>query len=152
LPRHLLTGTEPERRYGELGLEVTAEGLDLAGDGPGVGVWRTGWAGRHTRFSTISEQVPLVRGHQGHTRISRRRGAATPGAARIERVGPVPHTTPGNALGYSAADVERWVPEPPKSKSRTPFERARARVVHSSALRRLGAKTQVLGPGSDDFV
>ncbi|MNW58778.1 hypothetical protein D3C74_366610 [compost metagenome] len=42
LPRHLLTGTEPERLYGELGLEVTAEGLDLAGDGPGVGVWRIG--------------------------------------------------------------------------------------------------------------
>ncbi|ROS73688.1 deoxyguanosinetriphosphate triphosphohydrolase [Cellulomonas sp. PhB143] len=53
---------------------------------------------------------------------------------------------------YSAADVERWSPEPPKSKSRTPFERDRARVVHSSALRRLGAKTQVLGPGTDDFV
>ncbi|MCF4123757.1 deoxyguanosinetriphosphate triphosphohydrolase [Antribacter sp. KLBMP9083] len=53
---------------------------------------------------------------------------------------------------YTAADAERWVPEPPKSSARTPFERDRARVVHSSALRRLGAKTQVLGPGSDDFV
>ncbi len=42
LPRHLLTGTEPERLYGELGLEVTADGLDLGGDGPGVGVWRIG--------------------------------------------------------------------------------------------------------------
>ena len=64
----------------------------------------------------------------------------------------MPHTPPGTALGYSAADVARWLPEPPKSKARTPFERDRARVVHSSALRRLGAKTQVLGPGSDDFV
>ncbi|GII98128.1 dGTPase [Sediminihabitans luteus] len=54
--------------------------------------------------------------------------------------------------GYSDADQQRWSAEPPKSKARTPFERDRARIVHSSALRRLGAKTQVLGPGSDDFV
>lgn len=53
---------------------------------------------------------------------------------------------------YTAHDRERWVTEPPKSRGRTPFERDRARVVHSSALRRLGAKTQVLGPGVDDFV
>ena len=46
---------------------------------------------------------------------------------------------------------ERWVPEPAKRPGRTPFERDRARIVHSSALRRLGAKTQVLLPGTDDF-
>ena len=55
-------------------------------------------------------------------------------------------------LGYSRADRARWVLEQPKSRSRTAFERDRARIVHSSALRRLGAKTQVLGPASDDFV
>ncbi|MGO1227146.1 MAG: deoxyguanosinetriphosphate triphosphohydrolase [Brachybacterium sp.] len=60
-------------------------------------------------------------------------------------------TTPSPA-GYSAPDLERWVPEPPKSQARTPFQRDRARVLHSSALRRLGAKTQVLGAGSNDFV
>ena len=54
--------------------------------------------------------------------------------------------------GYVPADLERWVVEPSKSKARTPFERDRGRLVHSSALRRLGAKTQVLGPSSDDFV
>lgn len=54
--------------------------------------------------------------------------------------------------GYVDADRERWVPEAPKSRERTAFERDRARIVHSSALRRLGAKTQVLGPSSDDFV
>jgi len=59
-------------------------------------------------------------------------------------------TTP--APGYGDADVERWVEEPPKSAARSPFERDRARIVHSSALRRLGAKTQVLVSGTGDFV
>ncbi|MGJ9492505.1 deoxyguanosinetriphosphate triphosphohydrolase [Actinotignum sp. GS-2025b] len=58
----------------------------------------------------------------------------------------------GAAEVYGPDDRERWVHEPPKSRSRTDFERDRARVLHSSALRRLGAKTQVLGPESDDFV
>ncbi|MBC7291431.1 MAG: deoxyguanosinetriphosphate triphosphohydrolase [Actinotalea sp.] len=53
---------------------------------------------------------------------------------------------------YTEADRERWCAEAPKSKARTPFERDRARIVHSAALRRLGAKTQVLGPATDDFV
>lgn len=54
--------------------------------------------------------------------------------------------------GYGPADEERYVTEPPKTAHRTPFERDQARIVHSSALRRLGAKTQVLGAGSGDFV
>ncbi|MET1035539.1 MAG: deoxyguanosinetriphosphate triphosphohydrolase [Arthrobacter sp.] len=54
--------------------------------------------------------------------------------------------------GYTPYDEERWVPEPPKKSYRTSFERDRARVLHSSALRRLGAKTQVVAPYSDDFV
>ena len=53
---------------------------------------------------------------------------------------------------YVPSDCERFVPETAKSRSRTDFERDRARVLHSSALRRLGEKTQVLGPTSDDFV
>ena len=60
--------------------------------------------------------------------------------------------TPSRALGYDAADRERWVTEAPKSRARTAFERDRARLVHSSALRRLADKTQVLGPATDDFV
>ena len=53
---------------------------------------------------------------------------------------------------YSLFDAERWVQEAPKSSFRTVFERDRARVLHSSALRRLGAKTQVVAPDTDDFV
>src|SRR5699024_3760719 len=53
---------------------------------------------------------------------------------------------------YRLYDHERWFAEAPKSAHRSDFERDRARTVHSSALRRLGAKTQVLDPGTDDFV
>jgi len=63
-----------------------------------------------------------------------------------------PGSVPEPATGYTQADVERWADESPKSQARTPFQRDRARVLHSSALRRLGAKTQVLGAGANDFV
>lgn len=52
---------------------------------------------------------------------------------------------------YAPRDIERFHREAPKSQRRTPFQRDRARILHSSALRRLGAKTQVLGAGSNDF-
>ncbi|WP_406673287.1 deoxyguanosinetriphosphate triphosphohydrolase [Nonomuraea sp. N2-4H] len=47
---------------------------------------------------------------------------------------------------YDEHDQERWVPEPPGNPQRSAFERDRARVLHSAALRRLAAKTQVVGP------
>ena len=59
----------------------------------------------------------------------------------------------GSSSGaYDGVARARWVQEPSHDSARTPFERDRARVVHSAALRRLAAKTQVVGPQSDDFV
>lgn len=53
--------------------------------------------------------------------------------------------------GYSAADLERFVGEPSKRPERSEFTRDRARIIHSFALRRLAAKTQVAVPWADDF-
>ena len=51
---------------------------------------------------------------------------------------------------YTEADRERHLPDRPSNLRRTSFERDRARVLHSAALRRLAAKTQVVEPGSSD--
>ena len=59
--------------------------------------------------------------------------------------------------GYDRLATARWAEEPPKrahdagGSGRGPFIRDRARVLHSSALRRLAAKTQVVAVGSGDF-
>ena len=55
------------------------------------------------------------------------------------------------SVGYQPSDEQRWVGEPPKRMERTAFARDRARVLHSAALRRLAAKTQVLVAGQQDF-
>ncbi|GAA1505228.1 dGTPase [Agromyces terreus] len=47
--------------------------------------------------------------------------------------------------GYHDADTERLLPEEHTNR-RSDFARDRARLLHSSALRRLAAKTQVLSP------
>ncbi|MBI1757627.1 MAG: deoxyguanosinetriphosphate triphosphohydrolase [Actinobacteria bacterium] len=61
---------------------------------------------------------------------------------------------------YDDHDRARWSAERPKRAgtagvgvrpARGDFERDRARVLHSSALRRLAGKTQVVAPGEDDF-
>ena len=58
--------------------------------------------------------------------------------------------------GYGAHATARWAAEPrkedpPAEHRRGPFVRDRARVLHSSALRRLAAKTQVVEVGAGDF-
>ena len=52
---------------------------------------------------------------------------------------------------YDESATARWVAEQPKRAGRSDFERDRARVLHSAALRRLAAKTQVVTAGSADF-
>ncbi len=60
---------------------------------------------------------------------------------------------------YTAADTERFLAEAPKTAGlaqarwvaeRHPFDRDRARVLHSASFRRLAGKTQVVGPDEDD--
>ena len=56
-----------------------------------------------------------------------------------------PHPATARPGDYSAHDTARWFPEEHSSR-RSDFARDRARLLHSSALRRLAAKTQVLSP------
>jgi dGTPase len=57
-------------------------------------------------------------------------------------------------MTMTAFDAQRRITEPAKDSGygRTPFQRDRARVLHSAGFRRLATKTQVHTAGSDDFL
>ncbi len=65
---------------------------------------------------------------------------------------PAAHNDPRRE--YGGSDRQRWVAEDPAHKrtDRDDFARDRARVLHSAALRKLSATTQVMRPDTDDFV
>ncbi|MEO3973312.1 deoxyguanosinetriphosphate triphosphohydrolase [Streptomyces sp. CAU 1734] len=80
-------------------------------------------------------------------------GPHTPGVPNTSDVSEASEATHAHGVygargSYDDAATDRWAPEPDKRPGRTAFQRDRGRVLHSSALRRLAGKTQVVTPGT----
>ena len=118
-------------------------------------------ARRPARHARLVDAVPR-RGRRGSARPCRhaQEPARCPRAGSTRRSSRAttapPSSTPSSTRaaaemrerlfgGYDDADAERWLPEEHTTR-RSDFARDRARLLHSSALRRLAAKTQVLSP------
>src|SRR5690606_33186878 len=106
----------------------------------------TGASRTRARTRRVSAVAPAPRRtphcrRAGSTAASCRRRTAQSSPRRSwTRVG-----ADGSTAGYTAFDAERWLPEE-HSNRRSDFARDRARILHSSAWRRLAVKTQVLSP------
>src|ERR1043165_2370351 len=82
-------------------------------------------------------------------RLSQRSVTVTGMEANYRTDAAAAHLGPYERYGpYGDADTDRFVTEPDKRPGCTAFQRDRARVLHSSALRRLAGKTQVVTPGT----
>ncbi|MFE3017710.1 deoxyguanosinetriphosphate triphosphohydrolase [Streptomyces sp. NPDC059256] len=94
-----------------------------------------------------SDAAPSDTGSGRHSNPS---SAASPGHTGTSDHTPSLPGFPGlsGSPDYNEAATARWAPEPDKRPGRTAFQRDRARVLHSSALRRLAGKTQVVTPGT----